>query len=402
MNGNFTVSTKKLKSAVIQYKDISKLLSDCVKRLEAVRKNLDGSSYGDVISTIVTVEETQKNRIKNLQAMERALYDIIQTYEQTDKKICNSLGINKDNNRTNENTSNINVEASDDDYFAAMTEYYGFSEEEAGKIKEAYEIFGDSDISKGLNNKEKINLFFSNMASLFSNYSGDSMLFKQMGDNPTQSNAVNFFNNLGLDGEKLKEIVNNQYNNCEGKRDFAHECAIYSVMANENLQKSLAGLVDNVDELVGFKGDIYSKSMGIDDIKSDIAAVNIYNRMLESSDGNIFAAFTDYNEGCADGTINESREFLESYGNGDAEKGMEKLIDRIDDTSFGTWYLSGEYGGYGAYGVAPYSYSSYGYTGYSGYGYQEYGYLSGNDGVTVKDCKDNFLKYLSEESGVNY
>ena len=48
-------------------------------------------------------------------------------------------------------------------------------------------------------------------------------------------------------------------------------------MANENFQKFLAGYVDNIGELVGFKGDIYSKSMGIDDIKSDIAAVNIYN-----------------------------------------------------------------------------------------------------------------------------
>lgn len=91
MNGNFTVSTKRLKSAAMQYKEISGTLTDCVRRLESVRNNLDGS-YGDIRSTIKVIEETQKNRIKNLQAMEKALYSIIQMYEQTEKKISISIG----------------------------------------------------------------------------------------------------------------------------------------------------------------------------------------------------------------------------------------------------------------------------------------------------------------------
>lgn len=281
-----------------------------------------------------------------------SLNTIIRFYLNAEKEI-QKIQLNKSSNKADNNTSNAEG-TFERDYFDTMFGYYGFSEENSKLIKDAYEAFENSDLSKNLNNKEKINLFFSNMASLHSGYSGDSSLFKHMGDNPTHSDAVKFFDDLGVDGEELKEIVNNQHKICEDNeyRDFAHECAIYSVMANENLIKSFAGNFDDVDELVGFKGDIYSKSMGIDDIKSDIAAVNIYNRMLDSSDGDIFGAFTEYNEGCADGTINESREFLEYYGGGDVEKGMKNLINRIDDTSIGTWYLSGEYGGYGGYGAA--------------------------------------------------
>ncbi|MCM1158590.1 MAG: hypothetical protein NC300_10050 [Bacteroidales bacterium] len=391
----FTIKIPEINSSSENLGETAKELKFLEERFTLVSNEIKQNEVYNLQKFLNKVSDELREEQSKIEKLSDVLKRISHLYVNTEQEI-QKLQLNKNNNKTNDNNSDTEEETLALDYFDIMSEYYGFSEEDAKAIKEAYEAFADSDISKGLNNKEKINLFFSNMASLFSQYSGDSKLFKMMGDNPTQSDAVKFFNDLGVDGNALKEIVTNQHNNCERNRDFAHECAIYSVMANKNLLKAAANKFDNVDELVGFKGDIYSKSMGIDDIKSDIAAVNIYNRMLNSSDGDVFSAFTEYNKGCADGTINESREFLEYYGNGDAEKGMKNLTNRIDDTSIGTWYLSGEYGGYGGYGTAPYSYS-----GYSGYGYQEYGYLSGNTGTTIEDCKNSFLDYLREESGVS-
>lgn len=387
--GQFMIRNSGIDSASENLEEVTKELKMIEERFNTISNEIKRNNAYNLQNLLNNVSEQLREEQRKAEKLSDSLKLISCFYVDAEKEI-QKFQSSERNNMTNKDTGE---ETTTSDYFDTMSEYYGFSEEDAKAIKEAYEAFENSDLSKGLNNKDKINLFFSNMASLFSNYSGDSTLFKHMGDNPTQSDAVKFFNDLGVDGDTLKEIVNNQHNNCGNNRDFAHECAIYSVMANENFKKSIAGKFDDVDELVGFKGDIYSKSMGIDDIKSDIAAVNIYNRMLNSSDGNVFGAFTDYNEGCADGTINESREFLEYYGNGDAEKGMKNLTNRIDDTSVGTWYLSGEYGGYGGYGTAPYSYSPYGYT---GYGYQEYGYLSGNNGTTIEDCKNDFLNYLKD------
>ena len=63
-----------------------------------------------------------------------------------------------------------------------------------------------------------------------------------MGNNPSRKEAIRFFNDLGVDGDSLKEMVNKQHNSAckkDNNRDFAHECAMYSVMANESLVKSI-------------------------------------------------------------------------------------------------------------------------------------------------------------------
>ena len=161
-----------------------------------------------------------------------------------------------------------------------------------------------------------------------------------MGDVPTPDEAVNFFNKLGIDGSALQAMLINQHNNCGDNRDFVHECVMYAVYSNNGIEKALACEFENVDALIGFKGDIYSGSMGNDDIKSDVAAVNIYYRMLNLKDGNIFGAMIDYNNGVNDGTINEAKEFLRHYGNGSWIKGMKRITREITDISAGSLYLT--------------------------------------------------------------
>ena len=142
-----------------------------------------------------------------------------------------------------------------------------------------------------------------------------------------------------------------------------HECAIFAIMSEKHGTKEVAGFVDDVDALIGYKGDIYSGKMGIDDKKSDVQAYNIYYRMRESKEGDIWAAMSEYNEGIYEGKINGSCEFLAHFGNGDPEKGMEELKKELDRETAGTKMLKG-------------------------------------DPKKITKRKEEFLSYISDESGV--
>jgi len=189
--------------------------------------------------------------------------------------------------------------------------------------------------------------------------------FNMTGVTPNHQEAIAFFNALGVDGNELKEAIERQHSSCldNRKRDFVHECAIFAIMAEKHGTKEVAGFVDDVDALIGYKGDVYSGKMGIDDKKSDVQAYNIYYRMRASKDGDIWAAMSEYNEGVCEGKINGSREFLAHFGNGDPQKGMVELKKELDRKTIGTELLKG-------------------------------------DPDDVQRTKKEFLDYISKESGI--
>ena len=183
----------------------------------------------------------------------------------------------------------------------------------------------------GWDNRKKIYIFFGCLATLNPEYSADRIHFKLLAGSPSTESAILFFNMLGMDGEAMKEMLNNQHSLAPNLdiRDFAHECATITVTASRTPFKLLASRFENVDAMAGYKGDIYSTQMDYDDIKSDIASVNLYNRMINCKNGDIWGAFLDYNEGVSNGTINESLEFLNNYGDGDPVKGFVNLIKEM-------------------------------------------------------------------------
>lgn len=286
------------------------------------------------------------------------------------------------------------VVITDPKYLETMQKEFGFTEEQATLLYEAYEKFEKKYPTK--NGKEwndlKIKKFYSNLAALYPGYSSEDALFQKMLVTPSPRQAVAFFNSIGVDGEALKKALNDQHSTCEKneKRDFVHECAIFAIMAEHNGTKELGedvtkmlenidsdknlpflkkkgiyGVSEDIDAMIGYKGDVYSGSMGIDDKKSDIAAYNIYYRMRNSKNGNIWETMTKYNEGVSEGKINGSKEFLAHFGNGDPEKGMEALKIDLDKETSGTRKLSG-------------------------------------DPKKVKAMKREFLEYISDESGVDW
>ncbi|MBR4356934.1 MAG: hypothetical protein IKQ00_03330 [Butyrivibrio sp.] len=222
-------------------------------------------------------------------------------------------------------------------YIESMKEIYGFSQEEAELLNEAYlKHCENSEGIEKMSNRERANSFYTALSCLFTQYSSDSFQFKLMGNNklsPTE--AVSYFDSIGVDGKRLCKVVNNQHSSCakKEKRDFIHECAIYSVMANDNAVTIVTSTDDNVGDLVGFKGDVYSGSMGMDDVRSDIAAYNIYYRMKRCEDGDVWNAMVEYNIDTCQGSTNESKEFLENMGYGNAEIGMSVLQTKLNSNT---------------------------------------------------------------------
>lgn len=87
MKGDFEIKIAEVKEAGKQYQEISRFLTDCVRRLEAVRKELSEQSYREIKNVLVQLEEEQKNSIREIEAMGNTLFDIVKCYEETEKKI---------------------------------------------------------------------------------------------------------------------------------------------------------------------------------------------------------------------------------------------------------------------------------------------------------------------------
>ncbi len=234
-------------------------------------------------------------------------------------------------------------------WLIAMKEQYGFTEKELKLIADAYAKF-DIWIKKteynelvSYTNKEKIQMFFGYLSALNPGYSSSDPTFNKVNATSTQ-NAVYNLKEMGVEAEALQKALLRQHSICaaQKKRDFVHECAMYSLMPSSALNTASKLIKkDDLSDLIGFKGDVYSASMNEDDMKSDIAAVNIYNRMVDCQDGNIFNAMTDY---CAEektGKINAADEFLKNYGDGDPDKGMEVIKRKLDNKTKGAKSLQG-------------------------------------------------------------
>ncbi len=272
------------------------------------------------------------------------------------------------------------VVITDPKYLETMQKEFGFTEEEATLLYTAYTRYVEkypSELGKEYNDA-KIKQFYSNLAALHEGYaakyevdfknqkSGDIIQdikenfkyniignikrnlkpFNVTGVTPNHQEAIAFFNALGVDGNELKEAIERQHSSCldNRKRDFVHECAIFALMAEHKGCKDLGSVVaggEDIDALIGYKGDIYSGDMGIDDIKSDIAAYNIYYRMSSCKNGNIWEAMNIYNEGVSDNSINGSKEFLAHFGDGDPNLGMDTLKIDLDTETKGTKRLNG-------------------------------------------------------------
>lgn len=144
--------------------------------------------------------------------------------------------------------------------------------------------------------------------------------------------------------EQLEQAINNQHQNSQLGKDFAHEIIQFSIFSNDDsLFHTLAGpMIGNLSALGSYKGDVYSTRMGIDDMNSDLDANNIYNRFNFNSGKkeDLLRTFTEYNMSVLQGDTNRAQEFLSNMGDGDIEAGLEKLKKELDHVDIGAQYIA--------------------------------------------------------------
>lgn len=397
----FLINTKQTLDAVEYLRQIIAELRGEYDVLNSVSIPPLGSATGDIVARLDASKAELNDQIASLQTMADALEHIVYMYQSTDEKVAAHAASSKnkgtdltqaDNTDLNGNSEKkdlFNIEQSANDFEAllkslkknmgpldfaiwkakinreqslsditqesltandsAMGKLFDFSEEEVRLLKEAYERFDWLADYLGWSYERKIHLYFSTTAALIPDYSSEKAHFKYLALSPSTDQAIKLYDVLGLDGVKMQEILMNQHTKDEDqiKRDFAHEYATIAVLSCDGLFKNLAGWSDNVDALAGYKGDVYTAAMEDSDMNSDISAFNYYIRIKNSEDGDIWRIMSEYNEGAVNGTINECLEYLENYGDGDAEKGMANLEEEMYDESVATSYLKDKCG-YGA------------------------------------------------------
>ena len=95
----------------------------------------------------------------------------------------------------------------------------------------------------------------------------------------------------------------------------------------------------DMNKLNSYKGDVYSASMGIDDMNTDMDALNIYKSYMEDTNQDFFETMTEYNKGVIHKKINRAGKFLENFKGDNEEQKFEHLKKDLNSVRLGEWYL---------------------------------------------------------------
>lgn len=89
---------------------------------------------------------------------------------------------------------------------------------------------------------------------------------------------------------------------------------------------------------ISFKGDIDSGRYSEEDFKSDIDAINIYNRMLKKSDVNL-GAWKSYYDDVDNNSKARAIEFFKNMGEGDVDIGIINTSKVVEAETYGSIYI---------------------------------------------------------------
>lgn len=236
-------------------------------------------------------------------------------------------------------------------FYKIMRDCYGFSNEDAELILKAYEasMSNTSYLTKQeilammnsglgkyeLTDTDRIRDFLTNLCSLsvYNNFQ-----WSLVANSPSADEAKEYFKGIGLNDDeitRLTNIIEHQHNpDTPGKKDFAHEMVEIAAYLNEygSLGRLVidAGAFGQTDQMASMKGDIWSGSMSDSDMISNIDSMNLFNRALKNKDTDFLDLFVDYNKSVLDGKINRAEEYCANYGDGDVEKGKQKIKDIME------------------------------------------------------------------------
>ncbi|MFC0234506.1 hypothetical protein ACFFIF_10930 [Vagococcus entomophilus] len=242
---------------------------------------------------------------------------------------------------------------------------YGFSEEEASLIYKIYQNLMDEKGEKGKKlfwqllaspvyngfawsyvsgsvNEEEIRKLLKSLGISDKEVSNFiSMIQNQNGMSSSSALTVeDYYNSLNKPtawknlNQSERDRILNMWNRYNSKTDFSHLAAIIASYQNNSFFEDESGTIigaifgiEGLDENAGYIGDAVgtngvAPSMGPDDYKADLDAVNIFNR-LKNDD--IINAINNYNHDISSGKTNRAEEFIKNIGNGDYGEGIVKL-----------------------------------------------------------------------------
>ena len=134
-----------------------------------------------------------------------------------------------------------------------------------------------------------------------------------------------------LDSHQKKELEE-MLERFSGKIDYTHLNAVISTYFNESPMEDVTDVIFGIlNERAGYLGDVAGAngappSMGNDDYKADLDAVNIYYRIKNDKD--YVETVNEYYDNIDSKTISRAREFVVNVGNGSYDDGILHLQDK--------------------------------------------------------------------------
>ena len=199
-----------------------------------------------------------------------------------------------------------------------------------------------------LTDEKKLKDFLRNLSGLCDGYNGHHKNWLLTANTATTEEASNYFKAIGMSGDEmtnLKGAINRQHNldelnspNNKTLKDFAHEFVEITTNYNDSVGKVVPdiGTFGQTDEMASIKGDIWSGSMENGDLYANIDSMNIYNRVKKGNSRDFMKIVTDYNLSVVKGETDRGDEYCANYGNGDIEKGKQRIKDIVSNWNPGT------------------------------------------------------------------
>lgn len=141
--------------------------------------------------------------------------------------------------------------------------------------------------------------------------------------------GISSFNELDT---QQKEQLEEMLDRFGGKADYTHQNAVISTYFNESPMEEVADTIFGIlNERAGYLGDVAGAngappSMGNDDYKADLDAVNIYYRIKNNRD--YVETVSEYYDEVESQTKSRAREFVVNLGNGNYDEGILHLQDK--------------------------------------------------------------------------
>ncbi|MBC1399937.1 T7SS effector LXG polymorphic toxin [Listeria fleischmannii] len=250
-------------------------------------------------------------------------------------------------------------------FISSLQEQYGFDKETAKIMAKLYK-----NMKKGASEDEDINKMFYN---LIGSYVYSSLAWKMTSDAYSLEEQKKLMLKYGISNKEyeklkieilaqhgaagadtlndfeayaklngLKSGIEDYYSKYAGKTDMAHQYITTAAILDSGVRNTVTGVGANYlygistdsDIHAGWGGDIFgtngaAPSLGNDDYKADLDAVNIANR-LQSNNSDLFKVNDNYYSGIKNGRVNRADEFLTNLGDGDREAGIKRIDDLIE------------------------------------------------------------------------